>query len=92
MVKLSNINEVAGKLKELKEAISVCQKVEDQVTWATDFTSYQTISQALEPLLEAVEEAKGSLENEVDNIEYHLEDYKHKLQLFEEENKIILEK
>ncbi len=46
MVRVSNINDVAKKLKELKEAISVCSKVEDQVSWAVDFTSYKSITNA----------------------------------------------
>jgi len=91
MVKVSNINDVAKKLKELKEAISVCSKVEDQVSWAVDFTSYRSITNALEPLLEFVDEAKEQLEKEVDEIEGMLQDYKYKLGLFKEENLFEIE-
>ena len=86
MVKISNINDVAKKLKELKEAISVCSKVEDQLSWAVDFTSYISITTALEPVLEYVDEAKEQLESEVDDIEGMLQEYKYKLGLFKEEN------
>jgi len=88
MIKLSNINEVADKLKELKEAVAVCQKIEDQVSWACDFTTYRTISDALEPIYEAVDSAKDSINQEINYIEDRLEDYKCKLDIFEHENKI----
>ena len=88
MIKLSNINEVADKLKELKEAVSVCQKIEDQVSWACDFTTYRIISDALEPIYEAVDSAKDSINQEINYIEDRLEDYKYKLDIFEHENKI----
>lgn len=91
MTKMSNINEVADKLKELKEAIAVCQKIEDQVSWACDFTSYKTISNALDPIYEAVDAAKDSINIEIDYIEDKLDDYKLKLDLFEHENKIEVE-
>lgn len=90
MVKFSNLDDVAKKLKELREAISVCNKVEDQVSWAVDFTSFTTISDALDPLYEAVGESKSSLQKEVDYIEDQLHDYKFKLGLFNSENKIHL--
>lgn len=86
MVKISNINEVASKLKELKEAVSVCSKIEDKVTWAVDFTSYRSISEALEPLLEQIDDTKETLEQEISEIENHLQEYKYKLGLFKEEN------
>lgn len=90
MVKVSNINDVAKKLKELKEAISMCAKVEDQIMWAIDFTSFIKISNSLEPAYDSVVEAKETLEKEVDFIEEQLNNYKYKLALFEEENTIEL--
>lgn len=90
MVNFSNLDDVAKKLKELREAISVCNKVEDQVSWAVDFTSFRTISDALDPLYEAVSESKDVLQKEVDYIEDQLHDYKYKLGLFNNENKIHL--
>ena len=91
MVKVSNINDVAKKLKELKEAISVCAKVEDQVSWAVDFTSYRSITTALEPLQDCVDEVKEHLEKEVDDIQGMLQEYKYKLGLFKEENLFEIE-
>jgi hypothetical protein len=90
MVNFSNLDDVAKKLKELREAISVCNKVEDQVSWAVDFTSFNTISEALDPLYEAVGESKSALQQEVDYIEDQLHEYKYKLGLFNNENKIHL--
>lgn len=90
MVNFSNLDDVAKKLKELKEAISVCNKVEDQVSWAVDFTNFKTISNALEPLYEAVGESREALQQEVEYIEDQLHDYKFKLGIFKNENKIHL--
>ena len=90
MVNFSNLDDVAKKLKELREAISVCNKVEDQVSWAVDFTSFNTISEALDPLYEAVGESKSALQQEVDYIEDQLHEYKYKLGMFNNENKIHL--
>lgn len=90
MVNFSNLDDVAKKLKELREAISVCNRVEDQVSWAVDFTSFNTISEALDPLYEAVGESKSALQQEVDYIEDQLHEYKYKLGLFNNENKIHL--
>lgn len=90
MVKFANLDEVAKKLKELKEAISVCNKVEDQVSWAVDFTNFRTIANALDPLCEAINDSKDTLQKEVNYIENQLHDYKFKLGLFENENKIHL--
>lgn len=90
MVNFSNLDDVAKKLKELREAISVCNKVEDQVSWAVDFTSFNTISEALDPLHEAVGESKSALQQEVDYIEDQLHEYKYKLGMFNVENKIHL--
>jgi uncharacterized protein YaaN involved in tellurite resistance len=91
MIKFSNIEEVASKLKELKEAKSVCQKIEDQVSWACDFTRYQTVSNALDPIYEAVDSARDSIDDEINFIEDQLENYKFKLDLFEHDNKIEIE-
>ena len=91
MIKLSNINEVGYKLKELKEAVAVCQKIEDQVSWACDFASYKTITNALEPIYEAVDVARDCINHEINYIEDKLDDYKLKLDLFEHENKIEVE-
>lgn len=90
MVNFSNLDDVAKKLKELREAISVCNKVEDQVSWAVDFTSFNTITEALDPLYEAVGESKSALQQEVDYIEDQLHEYKYKLGMFNNENKIHL--
>lgn len=84
----SNLKEANKKLKELKEALSVVQKIEDQISWACDFTSYTIISNALEPVYEVVDSAKENIENEIFYLEDQLEEYNFKLAEFEEENKI----
>jgi len=77
-------------LKELKEALEVCKKVEDQVTWACDFTSFPKISNALEPVCEAVNEAWEQIEHEIDYVDNQIEDYYLKLYEFDAENAIEL--
>lgn len=78
------------KIKELKEALEVCKKVEDQVSWACDFTNFKLISRALEPICEAVDNARDDLEREIDYVENAIEDYYYKKDLFENENAIEL--
>jgi hypothetical protein len=76
--------------KELKEALEVCKKIEDQVSWACDFTSFASINRALEPLYEAVDDAREQLEHEQDHIDNQIEDYFLKLYQFDSENAIEL--
>jgi len=77
-------------LKELKEALEVCKKVEDQVAWACDFASFPAINKALEPILEAVNEAWHQLEHEIDYTDNQIEDYYLKLYEFDAKNAIEL--
>jgi hypothetical protein len=76
--------------KELKEALEVCKKIEDQVSWAYDFTSFVSINRALEPLYEAVDETREQLEHEYNFIDNQIEDYYLKLYQFDSENAIEL--
>lgn len=78
------------KLKELYEAVEVCKKIEEQVSWACDFTSYISISQALEPIYEAVDSGREELEKEIDYIEYQIEEYLLNKYEFDIENAIEL--
>lgn len=74
--------------KELKEALEVCKKIEDQAAWACDFTSFPAINRALEPVCEAVNEAWHQIEHELDYIDDQIEDYYLKLYEFDKENAI----
>lgn len=80
--------EVELKLKELKEALEVINKIEEQVSWACDFTSFACIARALEPVYEAVDEAKSNLNHELDFLELKIEEYNDKLADFEFDNRI----
>lgn len=77
-------------LKEHKEALEVCKKVEDQLAWACDFASFPSINTALEPVLEALDEAWHQIEQKVDYIDNQIEDYYLKLYEFDKENPIEL--
>jgi hypothetical protein len=85
----NNLDKANQKMKELKEALQVVQKIEDQVSWACDCTSFTCISEALEPLYEVVDTARQRLENELDYLDNEISDYEFKLAEFELENKII---
>ena len=84
------MSEVDKKMKELKEALEVIKKVEDQVSWAYDFTSFTCIREALEPMYNTVDEARADIENEIDILEYQIEEYNSKLADFEFENRIMV--
>jgi hypothetical protein len=77
-------------LKELKEALEVCKKVEDQLAWACDFSSFPSINNALEPVLESLNEAWHQIEQEADYVDNQIEDYYLKLYEFDQENAIEL--
>lgn len=81
-------DDVKKKMKELKEALEVVQKIEDQVSWACDFTSFSCISQALEPIYEAIDNARTDLQHEQDMLEYQIEEYNWNKLQWEEENEI----
>jgi len=87
----SNIQEVNKKLKELKEALSVVNKIEEQISWACDFTNYRSISNALDPIYESTDSAKEDIEKEIYYLEEQLDEYEFKLAEFEEANNITVE-
>jgi hypothetical protein len=76
--------------KELQEALEVCKKIEDQISWACDFTSFASIGRTLEPLYETIDGAREQLEREQDYIDNQIEDYYLKLYQFDNENAIEL--
>ena len=80
--------EAKNYLKELNEALGVCKKVQDQLAWACDFASFPFINNALEPVLESVDEAWHQMEHEIDRIDDQIEDYYLKLYQFDQENAI----
>lgn len=80
--------EAKNYLKELNEALGVCKKVQDQLAWACDFANFPTINNALEPVLESVDEAWHQMEHEIDRIDDQIEDYYLKLYQFDQENAI----
>ena len=92
MVKVmsSNKEEAEKKLKELNEALSVVNKVEEQVSWACDFTNYSSISCALEPIYEAVDLARDNLEYQISYLTDQIDEYDFKLAVFEKDNKIAV--
>jgi hypothetical protein len=78
------------KIKELKQALEVCTKIEEQVSWACDFTNFKFICHTLEPICEAVDNARDDIEREIDYTEQQIEDYYFKRDMFENENAIEL--
>jgi hypothetical protein len=84
-----NLDKANQKLKELKEALQVVQKLEDQVSWACDCTNFACISEALEPMYDVIDTARTQLEHELDYLDNEISDYQFKLAEFELENKII---
>lgn len=76
------------KLKELKEALSVVENVEDKVIWACDFASFPIISHLLNPIADAASEVRDNLEDEISYLQDQIDDYEFKLAVFEKENTI----
>lgn len=84
------MDKVNQKTKELKEALDVVQKIEDQVSWACDFTSFKDIERALEPIYEAIDSARTDLQHEMDYLEYQIEEYNIKKAEWEFDNQIAV--
>lgn len=76
--------------KELNEAIDVCKKIEDQISWACDFTSFTNINNILEPIYDAVDTAQEQLVCQLERINEQIEDHYLKLYQFDNENAIEL--
>lgn len=85
------MSKVEHKIKQLNEAISVCEKIENQVSWATDFADFRSISYALDPILEIVDECRTNLEEQLDQLEEEISSYEYKKFVFEKENEILVE-
>ncbi len=76
------------KLKELGEFLNVLKKVEDQLCWATDFTSFPQIQEWCSKILDEVGEAQAQANNEFDYLHDRLSDYDFELAQFEAENEV----
>ena len=76
--------------KQLNEALGVCSKIEESVSWACDFTDFKTINNILEPIYDAVETAKGQLDFEIDKVESKIDNYYTELIQFDNEHAIEL--
>lgn len=82
-------NETAEKkLKELKEAYSLVEDLEDRVIWACDFTSFPAIAYLLNPIADTAGEIREKLESEISHLEDQLNEYQLKLEEFEFDNAI----
>lgn len=76
------------KIKELNEALKVIEKIDDQISWAQDFTSFPLISQALDPIFDSINEARETLEHELYYLEEKISDFNYKKLEFEIDNEI----
>jgi predicted transglutaminase-like cysteine proteinase len=86
MKKCNTLIRAEGKIKQLNEALELCDKIAMQAQWAQDFASFTLIQECMERILEVVGEVEQDLNRELDYVNYQVDDYELKLQQFEVEN------
>ena len=79
---METTNRAQHKLQQLNEAVSLLDDISFKLMWALDFSKYNSINEIIEPLLNAVENAK----DETEELQENLEDT---IRAYEEEKKII---
>jgi hypothetical protein len=86
--KCSSIERAEGKLKQLKEALQVCDTMAWNAQWAQDFAKFTCIQEGMERILEVVGEVEDEFKRELDYVDQQVADYEYKLIDFEIENAI----
>jgi hypothetical protein len=80
------------KLLQLSEAQNLLDDLSWRVSWALDFSEFASISEALNPVLQAIDTALDNIDEEKDALESAIEYYQEKkgvaLREFEEENSL----
>jgi len=84
------IDEAEKKIKELNQALDLVNELEERLSWAQDFTNYTIIRNAMESPIQSIDEARDTIEQEIDALEYEMEQYHEKLDFFNLENKIVV--
>lgn len=64
------------KLKQLNEACSMLEDLEWKLSWALDFSQYESINEILSPLQYQVADALEEMEDKRDYLEEEIESYK----------------
>lgn len=64
------------KLKQLNEACGMLEDLEWKLSWALDFSKYESINEILNPLLSQVADALEEMEENRDHLEEEIESYK----------------
>lgn len=85
--KSDSLERAEGKLKQLKEALQVCDTIAWKAQWAQDFARFTCIQESMERILEVVGEVEDDLKRELDYVDNQISDYEYKLVMFECENK-----
>ena len=65
-------------LKQLKEALNLLDDLNWKVSWALDFSQYSDINDSLDPVLGAISNAEDELNEQIEQLEYQLQEYKEK--------------
>lgn len=83
------MNEAAkNKLIQLKQALNVLDKVNDQCSWASDMTDHRDISEQMDSVLDAADSAKEQIESLISDLEYQMEEFDEKHEEFLIENEV----
>ena len=86
--KSNSLERAEGKLKQLKEALQVCETIAWKAQWAQDFANFTCIQEGMEQILEVVGEVEEGFRRELDYVDNQISDYEYKLADFEIENAI----
>ena len=76
------------KLIQLRQAVSVLDKILDKCSWAYDMTDYPDISEQMDSVLDATDRAKDGIESIINDLENQLEEFQEKHEDFLAENEV----
>lgn len=72
----SQLQKAEHKLKQLKEAENLLEDLSWRISWALDFSEYNSINEELEPALQTIDEAYSNIEEQRERMEEQIEKYK----------------
>ena len=76
---VSKIDKLKHKIKQLEEAQNLLDDLSFRLYWATDFSEFDSITEALNEPINAVDNAKDEIDEMLESAEEILEEYKQQL-------------
>ena len=74
---MTNEEKAKDKIKQLKEAVNLLDDIGFRISWALDFSEFQSINDILYPLSYQISEAQDEMEELLETMEEKFEEYEY---------------